>query len=204
MTNKVLLLKNIIFIYVILCVSHFIWPFAYSMTLPLAWLAISSILTCNYSALPALFFSLLGDIMGYQHHLFFQICFFAIAQLSYVIILLPIPRNNPRLQILTPLLCLFILLGVSLFILPKVPSGILTWSIFLYACLLLTMCGTACLHGFLLGVGACLFVLSDTLIGVNLFMQPIPHAHLAIMITYYLAQVLLFYGIYNKKRKVNL
>lgn len=39
------------------------------------------------------------------------------------------------------------------------------------------------------GIGAVLFVISDSLIAFNMFYAPIPHSKLYVMVTYYLAQL---------------
>ncbi|MFK0571796.1 lysoplasmalogenase [Endozoicomonas sp.] len=44
-------------------------------------------------------------------------------------------------------------------------------------------------------VGACTFALSDSLIAINKFIQPLPYAGVAIMLTYYLAQYMIVTGI---------
>lgn len=42
-------------------------------------------------------------------------------------------------------------------------------------------------------IGAMLFIFSDSIIALNCFVQPVPHSHLLIMGTYFLAQLLLNY-----------
>lgn len=44
-------------------------------------------------------------------------------------------------------------------------------------------------------IGALLFLLSDSLIGIDRFVSPLPERHLAVMASYYLAQALLFWGL---------
>jgi len=44
-------------------------------------------------------------------------------------------------------------------------------------------------------VGALLFVASDSMIGFNRFVSPLPAAHYAIMMTYYGAQLLILWGV---------
>jgi uncharacterized membrane protein YhhN len=40
-------------------------------------------------------------------------------------------------------------------------------------------------------IGACVFMLSDSLIAINRFVQPLPLASLWVLSTYYLAQILI-------------
>jgi uncharacterized membrane protein YhhN len=47
-------------------------------------------------------------------------------------------------------------------------------------------------------IGALLFFLSDSLIGIDRFVSPLPGRHLAVMGSYYLAQALLFWGLMRK------
>ncbi|PHS21895.1 MAG: hypothetical protein COA84_14780 [Robiginitomaculum sp.] len=46
--------------------------------------------------------------------------------------------------------------------------------------------------------GALLFFLSDSLIGIDRFVSPLPGRHFAVMGSYYLAQALLFWGLMRK------
>ena len=53
-------------------------------------------------------------------------------------------------------------------------------------------------------IGALLFVLSDTLIGIDKFLAPIEFRHLSVMSTYYAAQVLILAGLcWQGKHKQN-
>ena len=47
-------------------------------------------------------------------------------------------------------------------------------------------------------IGALLFFLSDSLIGIDRFVTPLPGRHFAVMGSYYLAQALLFWGMMRK------
>lgn len=50
-------------------------------------------------------------------------------------------------------------------------------------------------------VGASTFALSDSLIAINKFIQPLPYAGVAIMLTYYLAQYMIVTGIFQPEDK---
>ena len=95
--------------------------------------------------------------------------------------------------------------GVAMYwIFPRVGDCFVSCGIAVYAVLLLGMCYAACRHrnAFLM-LGAVLFVISDFILGVHLFVERIPNAHLSIMIPYYLGQLLLYVGtlkLYNARR----
>ena len=86
--------------------------------------------------------------------------------------------------------------GVAMcWIFPRVEDKLVAYGIAIYAILLLGMCYAAWRHkNVCLIIGATLFVISDFIIGVNLFVERIPHAHMSIMIPYYAGQMLLFVG----------
>ena len=50
-------------------------------------------------------------------------------------------------------------------------------------------------------VGASTFALSDSLIAINKFIQPLPYASIAIMVTYYLAQYMIVSGMIKPEDK---
>ena len=83
-------------------------------------------------------------------------------------------------------------------IFPKVKEGIIAYGIACYALLLLGMCYAVWQHkNACLILGATLFVVSDFVLGIHLFVERIPHSTLCIMVPYYLGQLLLFLGIAN-------
>ena len=51
----------------------------------------------------------------------------------------------------------------------------------------------------LVGVGACFFMLSDTLLALNRFVTPLPMAQLGVLTTYYLAQCLMVGGLIRSR-----
>ena len=51
-------------------------------------------------------------------------------------------------------------------------------------------------------VGACIFMASDTLIAINKFLTPVPQAGLVIMLSYYLAQWLLWRGALREPKEI--
>lgn len=105
-----------------------------------------------------------------------------------------------------PVRFVFLALVVSVYvtamnwIFPKVEDSIISGGIAIYALLLLGMCYAALRHrNVCLMIGAILFVVSDFILGIHLFVHRIPNSALCIMIPYYLGQLLLFIGIKPEK-----
>lgn len=188
-------------VFVLLAVLDFVpMPFPARMILPLGWLTLCATWQRQWPLAAALLFSFLGDVMGWQHELIPQIAFFALAQLTYIIILclLMPPRQTWSLAFRIVLLCIVALFYAAAmsWIFPRVPDGITACGIAVYAVLLLGMCYSAWRHSnALLIAGATLFVVSDFVLGIHLFVQRIPHSTLCIMVPYYLGQLLLYLGI---------
>ena len=94
------------------------------------------------------------------------------------------------------LLLIGVVYGVAMFwIFPRVEDSVISYGIAIYALLLLGMCYSAMQHrqAWLI-IGAILFVASDFILGVHLFVERVPHAKECIMVPYYLGQLLLFIG----------
>ena len=170
------------------------------MILPLLWLTLCALCHRKWVLAASLFFSFMGDVMGWQHELIPQIASFAVAQIIYIVILtLLMP---PKKTWAMPLRIMLLLTVASVYggamgwIFPKVGDSIIACGIAVYAVLLLGMCYAALRHrDVCLIMGAILFVLSDFTLGTHLFVQRMPHSVLLIMVPYYLGQLLLFAGI---------
>lgn len=150
----------------------------------------------------ALFFSFCGDVMGWKNELIPQIGFFALAQITYIIIfcILYPPKKTWSKSVRILLLChVTIFYGMAMaWIFPKVEDRIIAYGIAVYAVLLLGMCYSALRHrNVCLIIGALLFVISDFILGVHLFVQRIPHSSLYVMAPYYLGQLLLYVGYFS-------
>lgn len=105
---------------------------------------------------------------------------------------------------LTPLrpdLLLPILLVCALyfgFLLPHFPPR-LVWPVLAYSTVLFSMLWRALARGGSARWGALLFLLSDTMLACNTFHQ-LPHGHLLVMTTYYLAQMLIALSAFQSPR----
>jgi uncharacterized membrane protein YhhN len=189
-----------ILVFIILAALDFVpMPFPARMIFPLLWLTLGALCKKQWALASAMFFSFLGDVMGWKNELVPQIGFFAIAQITYIIIfsrLMPpkITWSKPIKVIL--LLLVLAVYGIAMcWIFPRVEDNIISYGIAVYALLLLGMCYAALQHkSALLMLGAILFVISDFVLGVHLFVGRVPHSKESIMIPYYLGQLLLFLG----------
>lgn len=190
----------VISVFIILAVLDFVpVPLSARMIFPLAWLTLCAMYQKQWALMAALFFSFLGDVMGWRNELIPQIGFFALAQILYIIIfcLLSPPKTTWAKSIRIVLLALVMsVYGIAMtWIFPRVEDGIIASGIAVYAVLLLGMCYAALRHkNACLIIGAILFVISDFTLGIHLFVQRIPHSVLCIMIPYYAGQLLLFIG----------
>lgn len=168
--------------------------------LTLAWLAALRFRGATRGLLlAALGFSALGDLLlalDFPNQFLFGLGAFLVAQLVYAGNFLRAADFRCRRSLWRglPLLLATWLLARAL--LPA--SGELALPVLVYLLAILSMALAAAAHrgdSALLYVGALLFVISDSLIAVNKFLQPLPLAGTWIMLTYYLAQLALLYGL---------
>lgn len=189
-----------IFVYIILAVLNFMpVPIPARMTFPLAWLTLCAMYKKQWVLMAALFFSFLGDVMGWRHELIPQIAFFALAQVLYIILFCfvapPRPSWPKPVQFILLALVISVYEAAMTWIFPHVENPVIALGVAVYAVLLLGMCYAALRHkNFWLITGAILFVISDFTLGFHLFVHPLPHSVLRIMIPYYAAQLFLFGG----------
>ena len=190
----------VISVFVILALLDFLPKhFSVQMIFPLLWLSLCALCQKQWSLMAALFFSFLGDVMGWQNELIPQIAFFALAQIIYIIIysrLMPSKTSWSMSLKIVFMALVALVYGVAMFwIFPRVENRIIAYGIAVYALLLLGMWYAASQHknAFLI-IGATLFVISDFILGIHLFVQRIHYSSLCIMIPYYLGQLLLYLG----------
>ena len=194
--------KNILVIsvFIILAVLDFVpVPLSARMIFPLAWLTLCALCQKQWALMAALFFSFLGDVMGWRNELIPQIGFFALAQILYIILfsLLAPPKTTwPKSFRIILLAFVVSVYGIAMtWIFPRVEDSLIALGIAIYAVLLLGMCYAALRHkNACLIIGAILFVISDFTLGIHLFVQRIPHSVLCIMIPYYAGQLFLYIG----------
>lgn len=153
----------------------------------------------------ALFYCMVGDVflmLDGRDELFFVLGLFAFlgAHIFYIFVFRRIIKDKFISFSVLKTLPIVIYLGVFLYlVLPH--SGILRLSVIIYALVIGTMLVFA-LHltkiggiGRLIAAGACLFVISDSLIGFNKFYTAIPYNPWLVIVTYIAAQFLIVHGV---------
>lgn len=190
--------------------STFVEPYPFSWMLKLAPMGI--LLYFVYSQMTQkherLFFvglicSTFGDFFldfGRDNLFLFGLGSFLLAHLFYMACLWPVAGKRYTLVIG------YIVYGVSMLWLIGPGLGSLMIPVVIYIGVLLLM-GISTLvsqksNGWLV-IGGLSFVISDSLIGLNRFYQPIPYSHFLIMMTYYFAQYSLVMGIFFPSRSEN-
>ena len=164
--------------------------------------------------LVALFFSWMGDVLlmfESRHALFFifgLVCFLT-THILYIIYF--ISNSSEKISLLKKyplLIALVAVYGVSLVWLLFPHLAGLKIPVMVYAAVICTML-LCSLHIFykvtgpanmLYVSGALFFVMSDSLLAVNKFYQPLAYAGVFIMLTYCLAQYLIVHGFIQQKR----
>ncbi|MHA7817635.1 MAG: lysoplasmalogenase [Pseudohaliea sp.] len=137
--------------------------------------------------LAALGFSAIGDLSLELGAFAPGLGAFLLAHLCYIAAFAARPRF-PAVGILLALLLLAFAAGLGTLLLPE--SGALAPAVLAYLAVITAMALVAvfCGAGPWVVAGAVAFVLSDALIAVNRFLEPVPGARHAIMLLYYAAQ----------------
>ncbi|BFZ11522.1 hypothetical protein BsWGS_14561 [Bradybaena similaris] len=145
--------------------------------------------------IPSLVVSSVGDICLVYKSLFKPgIFFFAIAQLLNLLALKKLYQRSSKAWVSVPLCVLLYTV-----ILPGIHDSLFQVIVFLYAILIHSMLFFAiagyesvpCSSTLSSMLGASLFVLSDFLIAYNKWLAETPHSQVSILLTYYVAQLLL-------------
>lgn len=160
-------------------------------------------------SLLALLFSVLGDILlmfvEYSAHFFtLGLVAFLTAHIMYVLVFLK-HRNKKA----TPIgfIILLLLYAVGLFYFLHDNLGAMLIPVILYMLVILSMSTTAFLRKDqvstlsykLVFIGAVLFMISDSILALNKFYQPLAWSNISIMLTYALAQYFIVIGILKLK-----
>jgi uncharacterized membrane protein YhhN len=153
----------------------------------------------------ALVFSLLGDISlmfveKSEHFFTLGLVAFLTAHIMYVVLFLK-HRNKERSSY--GFIALLLVYAACLFNFLKDGLGDMLIPVIVYMLVILSMATSAFLrknkvnilsYGFVF-LGAIFFMISDSILALNKFHQPIPYSNISIMITYALAQYLIVIGI---------
>lgn len=138
--------------------------------------------------------SAVGDAAGAQHLFLLQIAFFAAAHVAYIRYFLPAAQYSGRLILGATVIGGGLLLFGLLRLLPRVGMPAERFGVALYAVVIAAMLASTFLYRGRFAAGfrcaALLFVLSDSMIGWNRFVEPLPDADPLVMGTYYAAQYL--------------
>jgi len=159
----------------------------------------------------ALVFSLLGDVLlmfvGQTQHFFTAgLVAFLLAHLMYILLFLK-HRNKEKGAI--GFLVLLLVYASGLFYLLKGGLGEMLIPVIVYMIIILSMATTAFLRKnkvnsasySLVFTGALFFMISDSILALNKFYQPIPLSDISIMLTYALAQFLIVLGVLKIKSR---
>ncbi|WP_226664390.1 lysoplasmalogenase [Microbulbifer aggregans] len=166
----------------------------------LAWLANRHLGgTTRRLALVALALSATGDVLlaiPFPNHFVFGLGAFLLAQLTYTGNFLRAAHFPSRRFVLRAIAILLAALLLAQQVLPG--AGELAVPVACYIVAIVAMALSAAAHrsgSSLLFAGAVTFMVSDALIAINRFVDPVPLAGTWIMLTYYAAQALLVVGL---------
>jgi alkenylglycerophosphocholine hydrolase len=184
------------------------YPFHYAIkAIPILCLSLIAIKSVPGSIGKFIFtgtvFSAVGDVflsLSGNHFFIFGLSSFGLAHLMYVIALFKEPKiQKPGIYFASAVvlysIVIWSILGPNL--------GGMTVPVTIYLFLIMLM-GLSSILGKnnhpLIIVGAFLFIISDSLIAINMFLTKIPNSSFWIMFTYYPAQLLIVYGAYRSKK----
>ena len=192
-------------IFLCACVIFFLpVEIPHMITICTSILTIASLWLCPWQITMALLFSTLGDHMGSCNNFLGQMGFFAVGHIWFIIYFFQryFSKVEPDRKLtgkakgyLTIVIfCTLALLSVVFFkIAPDAPAGIIRIGVCIYACLISTMMVMALLQrSSLFALGALFFVFSDFILAWNKFVEPVPYRNYLVLVTYFLAQWLLF------------
>lgn len=177
---------------------------AHKITIPVGILTIASLWLCPWQMTMAFLFSALGDYMGSCQNFLGQMGFFAVGHIWFIVYFIKryfskVERDRKltgkaKGYLAIVIFCAMALLSVAFFkIAPGAPAGIIRIGVCIYACLISTMMVMALLQrSSLFALGAILFVFSDFILAWNKFVEPVPYRDYLVLVTYFLAQWLLF------------
>lgn len=176
----------------------------HKLVFPVASIFVASLFLTPWQICAALFFSALGDWFGTCGNFLAQMGAFAAGHVFYIWFFVKryftkvehdrklTARAKGYLAMLG--VCLAGLLTVVFTkIVPSAPAGVERIGVSVYAVIISTMLLTGMLQrSSLYALGAVLFVFSDFILAWNRFVEPVPGRDYLVLVTYFLAQWLLF------------
>jgi uncharacterized membrane protein YhhN len=192
-------------LYLILTVIFFSpLEFPHKITPCVSLLFIASLWLCPWQMSLAFLFSALGDHMGSCNNFLGQMGFFAISHIWFIVYFFvryfkkvePDRKLTGKAKgyLAMVVFCALALLGVAFTrIIPEAPVGIIRIGTGIYAILICIILVSAMLQrSSIFALGAILFVFSDFILAWHKFVGPIPYRHYLVLVSYFLAQWLLF------------
>ncbi|MCB0398709.1 MAG: lysoplasmalogenase [Winogradskyella sp.] len=159
----------------------------------------------------ALGFSVLGDILlmfvdQSPHFFTVGLVAFLLAHVMYILVFL---KHRNKQKSIIGFVILLLVYASGLFYLLKDGLGDMLIPVIVYMIVILSMATTAfvrkgivnSLSYNLVFVGAIFFMISDSVLALNKFYQPIPLSNISIILTYALAQFLIILGILKLKKE---
>ena len=158
----------------------------------------------------ALGFSVLGDILlmfvdQSPHFFTVGLVAFLLAHIMYIVVFL---RHRNKQKSILSFVILLLVYASGLFYLLKDGLGEMFVPVIIYMIVILSMATTAFMRKGIVNsnsynlvfIGAIFFMISDSILALNKFYQPIPFSNISIMLTYALAQYLIVLGILKLKK----
>jgi len=156
----------------------------------------------------ALVFSLVGDVLlmfvNKSANFFISgLVAFLLAHVMYILVFL---KSRNKTANVLPIVVILLIYASGVFYFVKDGLGDMLFPVLAYLLVILVMAATAFLRKrsnrnsyILIFVGAIFFMISDSLLALNKFYQPLPLSNISIILTYALAQYLIVLGILNQK-----
>ena len=203
------LLKPVVFaatgLFLCLAVTFFLpVDIPHKLAFPVSALFVAGLWLVPWQMCLAMLFSAVGDYLGTCGNFIGQMGFFALAHIW--IIAYFVKRYRTKVEpdgkltgkakgyISMISFCTIALLSIAFFkIMPGAPAGVEKIGASCYAVIICTMLFMALLQrSSLYALGAVLFVFSDFILAWHRFVEPVPYRNYLVLVTYYLAQWLLF------------
>jgi uncharacterized membrane protein YhhN len=169
------------------------------LLIALAWLLHADVVSYGQFLLAGLVLSLVGDVLllgDSDVHFLGGLIAFLLGHLAYIAAFRRVPGDGP---IWPGVLLVVLVVGLVMWVrlLPRLRSD---WRegapLVLYAVIIGAMAALAWATGlWVVGLGATLFLVSDTVLAYQRFVGDLPHGRLVVMVTYHLAQVLIVVGL---------
>lgn len=177
----------------------------WKLAFPVGALFVVSLWLTGWEVSLALLFSAMGDVAGSAGEILWQMGLFAVAHLWYIIFFVKryfakVDKRDGKVSRRTVVhlsifsLCVLAVMAVAFaLVVPEIPAGVMRIAGGAYAVVICGMFLMALLQrSSLYALGAALFVISDLVLAWTLFVEPVENAGAMIMVTYYLAQWLIF------------